>query len=232
MRTIKPFEIAAQNQPLQKLFQVMLQPHANVHLHHFLSALHQYLFHVPPAVEKEVNATMKHLNLQPQRFVSVHIRTGFKNSFLGEIVATKEFVKGNRFPRTKTHWRHMIDCAINIADSQLGNDSLILVSSDDQEPKTWAAKEYEARVRTLDIHPVHVGNEPILGIVKLDSKAFLQTWVELSVMSQALGIVSILSGFSEVAGHMGSINPVFLYFYHISEKKCLHFSNFNWAYKV
>ena len=231
--SINRSEVAVQDQSLHELLQLMLQSGADLDLHYLLSAIHQFLFHIPLEVEKEANLTLKELDLQPRKFVSVHIRTGFMNSFLGEVIFRTDFFKGNRFARKKASWKQMMDCAISFADSKLGNDSIILVSSDDQEPKSWALTEYKSRVKVLDIHPVHVGNKPILGdSASKTSDAFLHNWVELTIMSRSLSIVSIDSGFSEVASHMGSMNPLSLYFYKISESKCLHFTESDWVYHI
>ena len=82
----------------------------------------------------------------PHGFVSVHIRTGFKNSFTGEIIVfSKEFYAGNTFARSQDSWHRMIECALDIAGSKFGRNSTIFIASDDQEPKSWAAAEYKSR---------------------------------------------------------------------------------------
>ena len=223
--------IAVHNLPLQELLQLMTK--SGLNLHHVLSMIHQFLFHVPLAVVKEANLTLTRLNLQPQKYVSLHIRTGFKNSFLGEIVFSKEFFKGNRFARTKATWRQMMNCAIRIANAKFGNGSLILVSSDDQEPKSWAEAEYKTRVKTLDIKPVHVGRERFLAADRRSNNAsYIENWVELLVMSQSFAMVSIPSGFPEVASHIGFINPLSLYTYNIAGKTCVNFAKTDWLYRI
>ena len=206
-----------------RLLQSILESGAGASLHSFGTVLHQYLFRLPQHVQQMGLLKLNELKLQPRRFVTVHIRTGFKNSMFGEILLTEEFFKGERFARTKDLWRSMIDCAIRISDSRFGRNSTILVASDDKEPKIWAASEYKSRVTMLDIDPVHVANRPMLGVFRAKSKdVYLDTWVELSVMSQSSAIVGIYSGFAEVASHVGSMDPHSVYIYNISQETCTH----------
>ncbi|CAI8006060.1 hypothetical protein GBAR_LOCUS4547 [Geodia barretti] len=207
----------------RRLLQSILESGAGESLHSFGTVLHQYLFRLPQRVQQMGLMKLNELKLQPRRFVTVHIRTGFKNSMFGEILLTEEFFKGERFVRRKDSWRNMIDCAIRISDSRFGRKSTILVASDDREPKIWAASEYKSRVTMLDIDPVHVANKPILGVFRSKSKdVYLDTWVELSVMSQSSAIVGIYSGFAEVASHAGSLDPRSVYIYNISQETCTH----------
>ena len=162
--------------------------------------------------------------LQPHGFVTVQIRTGFMNSLVGEMsLFNSQFWQGIRFARTQESWRNMMKCAVDVSDSRFGEGSRILVVSDDREPKIWAASEYGSRVTMLDIDPVHVANKPTLGVFRSKSReVYLDTWVELSVMAESWAIVSIYSGYAEVASHMGSMDSHSVYIYDISQKTCTH----------
>ena len=191
----------------------------DVKLHAFLSVLHQFLFHLPQNIQQIADLTLDQLGLKPRRFVTVHIRTGFKNRFLGEITFSKHFFEGKRFARTKESWRQIMECALNISEARFGKNSTILVASDDQEPKNWLASEYKSRVAMLRINPVHVAHaSSLLGVTA--TTAYVDMWVELSVMSKSSSIVSIMSGYSEVASHMGSMDPFSLYIYSIQQNRC------------
>ena len=214
-----------QNPVLHKLLLHVLQLKNGIRLHYMLSTVHQFLFHTLPQVEHLTKLTLKELNLEPQKYVAVQIRTGFKNSFLGEIMISKTFFEGVRFARTEQSWRQMIECAIKISDQKFGKNSTLLIAADDQEPKDWAAAEYMSRVTMLNIKPVHVDltTTKFLGMFtssESSQDAYLNTWTELSVISQSAAIVSIHSGFTEVASHMGPIPPFSFYYYNISNKKC------------
>ena len=178
-----------------------------VELHHLLTTLHQFLFHVPIQLEKEATAMLKELSLKPHEYVSVHIRTGFKNSMIPEIFSSK-----GTFVDTKMSWRKIIDCALDTVDSKFRvNSSRLLIVADDKEPKSWAAAEYGSRVTMLDINPVHVSHRPILGAYS--HSAYVHTWAELYIMSQSSALVTTMSGFSEVATHMGAMDPLSIYIY-------------------
>ena len=225
VRSILQSEISAKLSPSHLgLLQAVLESGSGASLHYFTSELYQFLFRLPQQVQQMTKNKLAELKLKPHRFVTVHIRTGFKNSIMGEIVPlSAQFWKGTRFARSQDSWRHMIDCALNVSDLKFGTNSTILVASDDREPKNWAVSEYKSRVAMLDIEPVHVANKLILGVFNAKSrKDYLDTWVELSVMAQSVAIVSIRSGYAEVASHMGSIDPLSVFIYDIPLKTCSH----------
>ena len=207
----------------RRLLQTVIRSGPGAHEYLFVSLLHKFLFRLPLQVRELTDLKLTQLKLLPRRFVTVHIRTGFKNSLLGEVLATREFFKGDRFARSKDTWRSMIDCAMNISDTRFGKNSTVLVVSDDKEPKNWAASEYKSRVTMLDIDPVHVDNKPILGVFGTKSSdAYLDTWVELSVMSRSSAIVGIYSGYARVASHVGSLGAHSVFIYSISRETCNH----------
>ena len=208
--------------PHLKLLHSILESGTGASLLYFETVLYRFLFRLPKHIEQMRDLKLSELKLEPRGFVPVHIRTGFKNSLLGEVILDRVFFEGKRFARTKRPWQNMIDCALKISDSRFGRNSTILVTSDDREPKNWAASEYKSRVAMLDIDPVHVANKLELGVFQTKSNdVYLDTWVELSVMSQSSAIVGIYSGFSEVANHMGSMDPHSMYIYNISQETCI-----------
>ena len=111
----------------------------------------------------------------------------------------------------------MIDCGLQIADSVVGKDSLIFVSSDDQEPQEWAVATYGARICTMNIHPVHV-SKSILGGYESNDHSLLQNWVEMAVVAKSFAVVRIPSGFSDTAAHICSISLITIYTYNVAEK--------------
>ena len=216
-------EMSSDLNPLHlRLLQLVKKSGEGGSLHSFLSELHHFLFRLPEKVREMAHSALAELRLKPRGFVTVHIRTGFKNSLVGEIPFTTKFLKGTRFARSKDSWRRMIDCGIHISDSKFGGNRTILVVSDDLEPKNWAASEYKSRVTMLDIKPVHVvAIVPSMGSFKVQSRdEYLDTWVELSVMAQSSAIVGIHSGYSEVATHIGSLDPSSVYIYDLVNKTC------------
>jgi hypothetical protein len=207
-----------------RLLLYLVESGESASLHAFVTVLHQFLFRLPKEVRHMTISKLSQLKLQPHRFVTVQIRTGFMNRLVGEMSPfNSQFWQGIRFARTQESWRNMMNCAVGVSDSRFGEGSRILVVSDDREPKIWSASEYRSRVTMLDIDPVHVANKRTLGVFRSKSReVYLDTWVELSVMAQSWAIVSIYSGYAEVASHMGSMDPHSVYIYDISQKTCTH----------
>ena len=187
--------------------------------HCLLSMTHQFLFQVPQSVTANANSSLTQLNLQPQKYVSVHIRTGFMSHYFTDVLTTKEYIMGNRFASSADSWKQMLDCAVGIANHFLGVESKIFVVSDDQQPKQWAKEAYGSRVATLDVHPIHI-NYPHLTNDGNINQSYYSNWLELSVMAQSYALVMIPSGFSDTAAHMCSISPANIYIYSIAEKWC------------
>ena len=131
----------------RRLLRTVLTSGHGASLHSFTSVLYKYLFSQPEHVQKMGDLKLAELNLQPHGFVTVHIRTGFKNSLIGEVeLWNTNYWKGTRFARSKESWRNMINCALNISNSKFGINSRVLVVADDTEPKNWAGSEYKSRV--------------------------------------------------------------------------------------
>ena len=154
-------------------------------LHCLLSVIHQFLFRVPQSVTNNAISSLKQLNRQPQRYASVHIRTGFMSHYFTDLLLTsKKYIMGDRFASSVDSWKQMLDCAIDIANRSLGIKSKIFVVSDNQPPKKWAREAYGLIVATLDIHPIHI-HSPYSYWTKEDSayQAYYDNWLELSVMA-------------------------------------------------
>ena len=188
-------------------------------LHCLLSVIHQFLFQVPQSVTNNAISSLKQLNLQPQRYVSVHIRTGFMSHFFTDVLTPRQYIMGNRFASSVDSWKQMLDCAVNIANRSLGKESKIFVASDDQQPKDWAREVYGSRVATLDIHPIHI-EHPYWTKDGSVHQSYYDNWLELSIMAQSHALVMIPSGFSDAAAHMCSISPANIYTYNIAKKWC------------
>ena len=197
---------------MHRLLQLVVESGRGASLHSLVTVLHYFLFSLPQQVKEMTHSALTELKLEPHGFVTVHIRTGFKNRLIGELSFTSKFLKGTRFARSRESWRRMIDRAINVSDSMFGANRTVLVLSDDREPKNWAASEYKSRVTMTDVNPLNVEayNELLLGSFRPKSRD-KYTWLELSVMSQSSAIVSIPSGYSEVASHVGSLDPLSVY---------------------
>ena len=163
-----------------RLLQSILESGAGASLHSFGTVLHQYLFRLPHQIQTMTDLKLTQLKLQPRGFVTVHIRTGFKNSLLGEFVSSETFFKGERFARTKDLWRSMIDCAIRISDSRFGSNSTILVASDDKSQRSGQPPSTSPRSQCWTL-TLFRANKPMLGVFRAKSKdVYLDTWVHLT----------------------------------------------------
>ena len=189
------------------------------HLHCLLSMTHQFLFQESQSLTTNAISSLTQLNLQPQKYVSVHIRTGFMSYYFVDVLPTKQYFTGNRFASSVDSWKGMLDCTVDIANRFLGVESKIFVASDDQRPKEWAMETYGSRVTSLDIHPIHTNYPHWTGNGSIH-QSYHDNWLEMSVMAQSYALVMIPSGFSDTAAHMCSVSPDNIYTYSVAEKWC------------
>ena len=99
IRNINQSSLSHENRPLVKALLSLAEWGPSLHC--LLFIIHLYLFQVLQQVVRQAASSLAMLNLHPQKFVSVHIRTGFMNSYTGELSLRWDIVKGIQFARRK-----------------------------------------------------------------------------------------------------------------------------------
>jgi hypothetical protein len=124
-----------------------------------------------------------------QKYVAVHIRTGFLGIW-NEVPA-----RFSLYHKPST-WRLLLDCAINKSQI-LGTHVPIVLFTDSPVVKSWAAENYKARIVVIPGVAVHIDKMTKRGNMTLQEVA---TGAELVIMSRAsLLVQGYRSGFSTVA---------------------------------
>ena len=187
------------------------------YFHYLYPVMNHFLYKLPQVVLGKVKLALESLDLTPQGYVAVHIRTGFKNSWFGEIVLSKEFREGWFFARSKEVWKGILDCAVDLADKKFGKQSSLFLCADDAEPKQFALDLYGDRIKMLDTHPTHVGRW-LYG--SKDRNSHLDSWVELVILAEAHTLVKVSSGFSAVASRFCALPPANKYTFGLRTMTC------------
>ena len=99
----------------------------------------RYLFHFRDDVIQKVQTAKHSLGLDMQKYVAVHVRTGFMGS-------NPEYPHA-KLVRKQEQWEQMLTCAVNVADSKIGSNSSIFLASDSRLVHELATKIYGERIK-------------------------------------------------------------------------------------
>ena len=158
----------------------------------------RYLFQFTDELIANVNSAHRVLGLGHQKYVGVHIRTGFAGS------PSQETVKHPKLIRKMQDWEAILKCAVDTSRSLLGPTSVIFLATDSTLVKRIAVDKYDSQVKTLDNTLTHLDrmdkfpHEPY----KNESEGTLASWVDFILLAEAYLQVRTNSGFSAVAGQL------------------------------
>ena len=190
------------------------------YFHYLYPVMNNFLYKLPQVLLRKVKLALESLDLTPQGYVAVHLRTGFKNSWFGEIKLTKEFFQGLRYARSEELWKGILDCAVDLADKKFGKQSSLFLCADDAEPKQFALDLYGDRIKMLETHPTHVGRWLYQSGAGEGSDNLLDNWVEMGVLAEAHTLVKFPSGFSAVASRFCALPPANKYTFGLKTMTC------------
>ena len=154
----------------------------------------RFLFTLPGNLVNSMKQKMLSLGLQNQKYMSVHIRTGFVGFTFEEI----KNATAKKIQKDKMSWDSVMKCSFKLADKRVGMNSPIFLATDSLVVKQWALKKYSKRVRTLlQIGIVH-SDKPKTW--KQGSKsAFMDMWTDILLLAKGNVLVLSHSGFSRFA---------------------------------
>ena len=162
----------------------------------------RFLFKFSPDVLSMVEEVQKSLGiLRHQRYLAVHIRTGF----LGNKYEESGHLNPLRVYRSNATWLNTLDCSLRLANHLIGPDSLIFLASDSYVVKDLISRRYGNRIRTANVtlqHVQYIGNKR--QDVRMDG--FMATWIDFLLLARSYVVVHSISGFSNIAGRFCS-NP-------------------------
>ena len=153
----------------------------------------RFLFTLPGNLVNSMEQKMLSLGLQNQKYMSVHIRTGF----VGFTFEEKSNAAVHKIQKDKMYWDSVMKCSFRLADKHIGMNSPIFLATDSLVVREWALKKYSKRVRTLQIGIVH-SDKPKTW--KQGSRsAFMDMWTDILLLAKGNVLVLSRSGFSRFA---------------------------------
>ena len=158
------------------------------------SVVARFLFKFGHSVLEKAQQMSNEMNIsEEQRYVAVHIRTGFFGT-LNE--PRQDFIRYHN----ASSWKTLLDCAIRHSQ-RLGSDVPIVLFTDSDIVKRWAVKQYNDRIVPFPRQAVHVDKMGKDEQDKIWKES--ETAAELAIISRASVLVrGYRSGFSTVALEM------------------------------
>ena len=159
----------------------------------------RYLFQLTDELKAEVDMAHRELGLENQKYVGVHLRTGFAGSSLQEPSKHPKLIKNRQ------DWETVLECAVNTSRKLLESSGLIFLATDSTVVKHIATNKYGSQFRTLDHTLIHLDRMDKFPHKpnKNETKGILASWVDFFLLAQSSAHVRTLgSGFSIVAGQI------------------------------
>ena len=132
-----------------------------------------------------VNTAELSMNLSNQKYVAVHVSTGF----VGLELEKKEYKDHTEklLPK-KEQWEQMLTCAVNVAvaNNATGPSSPIFLVTDSKLVKDLARHMYGSHFKTLDLVFTHVDYiDKTIGANIAERKGLISVWVDFLLLAQS-----------------------------------------------
>ena len=155
----------------------------------------RYLFVFRDDVIPKVNDAKHSMGLDGQKYVAVHVRTGFVGSTLVKHERARKCI------RKKEQWEQMLDCAVSVANSNSGPNNSIVLATDSKLVKDLAAKKFGSRFKTLDVVLTHVDSiDKKLGPGTTEREGLMSAWVDFFLLAQSYAQVRAGSDWVQGSG--------------------------------
>ena len=160
----------------------------------------RYLFTFSGQLLAELDDARQVLGLDNQKYVGVHIRTGFLGS------KQQESVKHPKLFRSIQQWEKTLSCAYRSATERLGSSALLFLAADSNlvKNRTLDMHRFKGRFRSLDNSVVHLDRleKTPHDAEEFETEGVLSTWIDLVLLAESNILVRGKSGFSLLAGHL------------------------------
>ena len=153
-----------------------------------------YLFKISKRVAEEAAQMSTALGLQPQQYMSVHLRTGFKGTVYEESIATRWLHRNWKIFDDEDVWACIMDYSLKLADHRIGAGSPVYLSTDSDLVRKWAVNKYSPRVRMAEGMATHSAHSKTTC-----DNAQTSLWTDLFILSNAHTIVHGVSSFATIA---------------------------------
>ena len=154
---------------------------SNKEINQLFGIAFRYLFAFTDDVIPKVNDAKHSMGLDVQKYVAVHVRTGF----VGSNLEKSESANHKKCIRKKEQWEQMLNCAVHVANSTTGRNSSIFLATDSKLVKDLARQKYGNRLKTLDVVLTHVDRiDKKRGPSTAEREGLMSVWVDFFLLAQ------------------------------------------------
>ena len=160
----------------------------------------RFLFTLSTEVITAVNGVQESLGIMNQRYVGVHIRTGFVGSNQEEFMRNRDKTK---YLKDEGAWLETLNCSVQLATQYISSNASVYFATDSTTVKTLARDKFPSRIKTGDLTLQH--SQLQVPAYKTTVDAFMSAWLDFLLLARSHVLVRYKSGFSTVAGQFCSI---------------------------
>ena len=114
-----------------------------------------YLFKFPQVLVTEVDRVSRSLGIDDNKYVAVHLRTGFKGMPYEESYITRWIHRNWKFFEDTYVWDGIVAHGFELADRMLGPQSFVYLCTDTDVAKERYQKKYGDRLKIADLSLTH-----------------------------------------------------------------------------
>lgn len=186
-----------------------------------------YLFKFPQVLLNKVDNVMTSLGIHDQKYMAVHLRTGFYGMPYQESAATRYLHRNWKMFDDPEVWGPMMSRSFDLANQRIGPNSLVYLSTDTDLAKTRFKVKYRNRLRLVNssaTHSAFVRNkcEGHTSNEFSPDDPYMSMWIDFFLLGRATIVVHGESSFSVAAcfiGPVAHLNQV--WYMHDHEKNCI-----------
>ena len=167
--------------------------------------LHNFLFKFSRPLLQKAEETLAALGLQDQRFLAIHLRTGFEGLSIQESPGSTP----NKILQEKKQWEASMRCALGVADDQVRRGSAVFLATDSYNAKNWALEQYGRRIKT--VHNATILHPDKRKSWTSEEDEFLGLWVDMVLLARSYVMVRAASGFSTFSSELCFMTPNRIY---------------------
>ena len=192
-----------------------------------------YLFKFPQSLVKEVDKISRSMGIENNKYLAVHLRTGFKGMPHEESFATRWYFRNYKMFDETYIWDGIMEYSFNLATTKIGADSVVYLSTDTDVAKERFLKKYGHRLKVTNltkIHPIYsrsrcegqrsyMDNDQNLSVY---NDPYVSMWIDFFLLGRSHIMVHSDSAFSENACFLRPISHLnHIWFMHDRSKNCI-----------
>lgn len=192
-----------------------------------------YMFKFPQILVNEVDKISKSMGIENRKYLAVHLRTGFKGMPHEESAGTRWYFRNYKMFDEPYIWDGILEYSFKLANSKMGADSIVYLSTDTDVAKKRFLEKYGHRLKVTNLTEIH----PIYSRTRCEGQSsytdgdealsvyndpYVVMWIDFFLLGQAHIMVHGDSAFSENACFLRPISHLnHVWFMHDYGKNCI-----------